>query len=317
MQRPSSLLVALTASIALSATPGAARAAATLVERSDYKALEEARKLLAKGSFAEALEGLNAAEGLPGTSSQKLAEIAALRADALLSLPPSPERKVQADEALLRLFHLDASGSVLTRATFTTQARAQALKAERPVLFHERIGSARLDRPLLIQARLTGAPAGVAHVVLHYRVEPDAADQSGSDEEYVTLPLDQQRSGLFEGYLRPGVGGLPTAGDHVLRYYLVAMSADGALLDSNGSVQAPIRTQISARDAGAPMTGALSVDEGAKRPPVEVPQTPWYKRWQIVAPIGGAIVIGAVVAAVLLQPKPQPPSGSLGKVNLP
>ena len=316
MQRPSPFLVALCASIALWATPGAARAAATLAERSDYKALEEAKKLLAKGSFAEALEALKTAEGLPGTSSQKLAEIAALRADALLALPPSPERKAQADEALLQLFHLDAAGSVLTRATFTTQARAQALKAERPILFHERIGNARLDRPVLVQARLTGAPPG-ARVVLHYRVEPDAADQSGSDEEYVSLPLDQQRSGVFEGYLRPGVGGLPTAGDHVLRYFLVAIGEGGAVLDSNGSVQAPIRTQISARDAGAPMAGALSVDEGARRPPVEVPQTPWYKKWQIVAPIGGAIVIGAVVAAVLLQPKPQPPSGSLGKVDLP
>ena len=310
-------MFASAALVALLAAPGAVRAASAIVQRAENKNLEEAKKLLAKGSFEPALEELKTAEGLPGNSPRQLAEIAALRASALLSLPPSPERKAQADEALVTLFHLDAASAVLPLATFTAQARAQALRAERPLLIHDRIATARLDRPLLIQARLTGSPAAAAKVVLHYRIEPTAADQSGSDEEYVALPMDLQRNGAFEAYLRPGVGGIPTGGDHVLRYYLEARASDGALLDQNGSVREPIRALLSPRDGGQQVTSALSVDEGAKRPVIELATTPWYKRWEIVGPIGGALILGAVVAVVLLQPKPQPQAGSLGKVDLP
>ena len=36
-----------------------------------------------------------------------------------------------------------------------------------------------------------------------------------------------------------------------------------------------------------------------------------------MGPLGAVVVAAAVVTAVLLVPKPQPPSGSLGKVDLP
>jgi hypothetical protein len=308
---------ALLAACALWTAPGAARAASAVVERGDNKNLDEARKLVAKGSFEPALEELKLAEGLPGASARQLAEIAALRASALLGLPATPERAKLADEALLQALHRDPVGIALQQASAAAQARAQALKNDRTLLLHERAGAARSDRPLLIQARLAGLPATGARVTLHYRVEPEAADQSGSDEEYVALSLDQQRNGTFEAYLRPGIGGMPNGGERVLRYYLEAVGADGALLDSNGTLRDPVRAQLTGKEIAAAINTALTVDEGAKRPVVEVPTTPWYKRWQIVAPAAGILAAGAVTAIILMQPKPQATPGTLGKVDLP
>src|SRR5262245_888664 len=104
---------ALLTACALWAAPGAARAASAVGSRGDNKNLDEAKKLLAKGSFEPALEELKLAEGLPGNSPRHLAEICALRASALLALPPTAERAKQADEALVQLFHADAAGAAL------------------------------------------------------------------------------------------------------------------------------------------------------------------------------------------------------------
>jgi len=298
---------------------GQVHAAAEIQYRATNLNLEEAKKRLVKGTPEEALEELKIAEGLPGNTNRHRAEIFALRASALLAQPASPERKQGADEALVALFHTDPEGAALAAATAAAQERAKALKAERPLLLHERQVTVRSGRPVLLRARLSGAQPGSARLFAHYRVEPDAADQSGSDEDYVQIPLEPTRSGAFEGYLRPGIGGIPAGGEHVVRYFLEARSPEGTLLDANGSAREPIRAQLSAtRAEGVPDT-ALALDEGgrAQNPVLPPPPTPWYRRWAVVGPIGGAVVVGAVVAVILLQPKPQPVVGTLGRIDLP
>lgn len=296
---------------------GRAQAAPLLATRADDKAVDHARQLIGKGSLDAALQMLDAAEARPGNSARQVAEIASLRAAALLALPATPERQALADEALVQLFHHDPPALALQLSSAAVQARAQSLRAARTLLLHERVAVARSDRPLLISARIAGPRAAGARIALRYRVEPEAADQSGSDEEYVAVPLEQQRNGAFEAYLRPGIGGMPRGGERVLRYYLEANGPAGEPLDANGSMRDPIRAQLTGRGA-APAGTPLTVDEGAIRAaPAQVPARPWYRRWEIVGPVGGALVASAVAAAVLLHPKPQPTMGSLGKVDLP
>jgi hypothetical protein len=297
-----------------------AGAATEIAFRGANQNLEEAKKLVAKNSWEAALEELRTAEGLPGNSNDQLAQIAALRATALLAQPPAPESKQQADEALVQLWHLDPEGASLALASPAAQARAKALRAERPLVLHARMVTVRSGRPVLVVARLAAAP-GAAQVVLHYRIEPDAADQSGSDAEYVAVALEQRRNGSYEAYLRPGIGGMPAGGEHVLRYFIDVRSPEGAVLDSNGSAGEPVRAQLSAtKGEGPSQPTVLSTDEGghSSRPPAPPPPgRPWYSRWEIVGPAAGALVVGGVIAAVLLHPKPQAQPGSLGKVDLP
>src|SRR5438128_5201960 len=112
------------ASLALWTWP--AMAASSVVLRADNKHLEEAKNHLAKGALEAALEELKSADGLPGNSNRMAAEIAALRAAALLALPRAPERMAQGDEALVRLFHLDPAGAVLPLGGAAGVDRAEA-----------------------------------------------------------------------------------------------------------------------------------------------------------------------------------------------
>jgi hypothetical protein len=321
MQRTARLLALAAASLAAALAPPPAHAASQISYRAINLNLEEARKLTAQGKLEPALSELQIAEGLAGNTDRQLAEIAALRASALLGLPPSPERKRQADDALAQLFHVDPEGLSLQIASAAAQARAKAVRDERPIILHERIVTARSGRPLLVRARLGGAAAASAQLSIHYRIEPAAEGESGSDDDYVRLPMELQRSGAFEAFLRPGIGGVPTGGEHVLRYWLEARSLEGAVLDQNGSQAQPVRAQLSETRTEGAGVGAtvLALDEGGKaaHPVAPPPSTPWYKRWAVIGPAAGVLVVGTVLAVVLLSPKPQPASGSLGRVDLP
>ena len=295
-------------------------ASATLA--AENRNLEEARKRVERQQWAEALEELQAAEQLPGNTNRHLAGIAAVRASALLG-QPTPERTQQARSELWRLFHLDPEGVALSQATPAARALAQELRAERALVLHERLATVRTGRPLRIRARLAGAVVGAPQLFLSYGI------QGATDEgEWIRVPMEsapgttardaQAGPQGYQAWLRPGVGGMPNGGEHVLRYFIEAVGPGGALLDSNGTAREPIRASLS--ETLPESTGLAALDEGGKvahPPPPPPPPTPWYRRWQIVGPVGGALVIGGVVAAVLLQPKPQPIAGSLGRVDLP
>lgn len=305
--------------------------AAELVYRSTNQNLENGKSLAGKARFEQALEELQLAETLPGNTNRHLAEIGALKATSLLGLGVTPERRQAAVEALVAMFHVDPDGTALALASDDAKALAQALKAERALLLHDRLVTVRTGRPLRIRARLTGAGFGEAQVFVRYRVEPDVDQLSGEQlarisdpAEYVKVALEPAGSAV-EAYLRPGVGGIPQEGEHVLRYYLEAIGPGGALLDANGSAALPIRVQLSTtRTEGAGIAGADAVlatlDEGGKMahpPPPPPPPPPWYRNWKVLGPVGGGLVVVGIVAAVVLSPRPQPVSGSLGTVTLP
>lgn len=293
------LLTAMTVSAALAA---------------ENRNLVEARKRVEKQQWAEALEELQAAEQLPGNSSRHLAEIAALRASALLGqAPPTPERRQQAREELLKVFHYDADAAALAQATPAARDLAQELRAAHALVLHERLGTVRTGRPIRVRARLAGAVVGAPQLFLDYGIQ--GATEEG---DWIRVPMDPAGAQQYEAWLRPGVGGMPGGGEHVLRYFIEATGAGGALLDSNGTAADPIRASLS--ETLPETSGLAALDEGGKAahpPPPPPPPTPWYRRWEIVGPVGGALVIGGVVAAVLLQPKPQAVPGSLGRVDLP
>ena len=326
-----SLRRASAAALALAASSGALPAVAAEIRyRGKNLNLEEARSLVGKARYEEALEELQTAEQLPGNTNRHLADLFLLRASALLGLPPNAERTAQAKQALVSLFHVDPEGLGLPLSSDPVRRLAQQVRAERPLLLHDRLVTVRTGRPMRLRARVTGAQA--ASIFVRYRVEPEL-DASGNlplaslgdPDEYVRVQLDPRGSDSFEAFLRPGVGGIPSDGEQVIRYYLEAFDSAGKLLDSNGTAQEPIRVQLSeTRTEGAGVGGAdvvlATLDEGGKMahpPPPPPPPPPWYKRWEIVGPIGGALVIGGVIALVVLSPKPQPPGGSLGTVSLP
>ena len=274
--------------------------------------LDEARKRVANRQWDAALEELSAAAQLPGNTDRHRADIAALEASALLGSGPSPALRQQAADALVRMFHLDEGGTSLAGATDAARALAQELRSQRALVLHEHLLSARTGRPLRIRARLAGAVVGAPQLTLGYALEG-----FGDDNDYVRIPMEAAGA-QFEAWLRPGVGGVPLRGEHVLRYFIEASGAGGAVLDSNGTPGDPIRAQLSETLPEA--RGLAALDEGgrpAHPPPPPPPPKPWYRRWEIAGPIGGALVVGGIVAAVLLQPKPQPQAGSLGRVDLP
>ena len=322
-------LAALLAALAVCTAP-ATGLAAEIRFRGTNQNLEEARALVGKARYEEALEELKTAETLPGNTNRHAADLAMLRASALLGLPPNAERTQQAKDALATLFHVDPEGASLLAATDNVKALALQLKSERALLLHDRLVTVRSGRPLRLRARLSGGPAGAA-LFVRYRTEPEV-DANGDlaislvDEgEYVRVQLEPRTADSYEAFLRPGVGGVPADGEHVIRYYLEARDSAGKVIDQNGTARDPIRVQLSeTRTEGAGVGGADAVcatlDEGGKMahpPPPPPPPPPWYKRWEIVGPVGGALVIGGVIAAVVLSPKPQPPQGTLGTVTLP
>ena len=289
---------------ALSLLVPAARAA-------DNQNLAEARRRVQKQQWAQALDELQAAEQLPGNTTRHRAEIAALRASALLGQPG--EHGPQAREQLVQLFHLDPEGAALASATPAARGLAQELRSERALVLHERLATVRTGRPLRIRARLAGAAVGAPQLFLSYGLE-GATDEG----DFVRVPMEPAGAHTWEAWLRPGVGGVPRGGEHVLRYFIEAVVPGGAVLDSNGTARDPIRAQLS--ETLPETTGLAALDEGGKvahPPPPPPPATPWYRRWEIAGPVGGALLVGGVLAAVLLQPKPQPMPGSLGRVDLP
>jgi hypothetical protein len=277
------------------------------------KNLEEAAKRVQRGDYGTALEELQLAEQLPGNSIRQRARIQALRASALLGVqPPMPENERDAAAALAEMFHLDPEGTELADATQAAKALAQQLRSERTLVLHERMVTARSGRPLRIRARLAGARLGEPQLFLSYR------PLSGEEPEFIRVQMERASAAdTYEAWLRPGVGAMPARGEQVIDYFIEVIGPGGALLDSNGSAKDPIRLQLSETLPEA--AGLAALDEGGKpaHPYVPPPPTPWYKRWAVIGPIGGALVVGGVVALLLLQPKPQPASGSLGRVDLP
>jgi hypothetical protein len=292
--------------------------------------LEEARSLVGKARYEEALPELATAEELPGNTMRHLADIYALRASALLGLGQTPEHKQQAAATLYQLWHVDPTGTALASATQAARDLAEQVRVSRPIVLHDRIVTARTGRPIRIRARLS-TPVPGAHLFVRYRLEPELdvhdVQQTVSlvdADEFAKVELEPQGDQV-EAYLRPGVGGVPGDGDHVLRYYVESYGPDGRLLDLNGTPHQPIRMQLSeTRTEGAGVGGAdaiiATLDEGgrAAHPPPPPPLgPPWYKRWEIIGPVGGVIVAGVVVGLIVAQPKPLPPNGSLGRVDIP
>ena len=275
--------------------------------------LANARSLVASGKYADALVDLQAVSQMYGNTLREQAEIAALRASSLLGLPETPEHRVDATEALMQMYHVDPDGSALSVATDPAKTLAQQLRATRTLVLTDRIVTARSGRPLRIRARLAGVRIGEPQLFLNYSA------QHGSDEpEYIRIQMDRVAAAdTYEAWLRPGVGGVPAGGEHLLLYYIEALGPNGVQLDSNGSPADPIRLTLS--DTLPEVAGIAALDEGGRpaHPAVPLPPRPWYKRWQIVAPIVGVIVVGGVAALVLTEPKPQPLPGSLGRVDLP
>jgi hypothetical protein len=292
----------------------------------ENEALREARALMAQSLFEEAIAKLAAAEPQARGIARQQAEIAALRASALLGLPQAPERIPAAREQLVRLFHLDAQGASLSSASAAAQRLAQEVRASQPLVLHERLAAARSGRLLHMRATLVNGPPG-ARMVLRYRAEPegDFGDaESGlaslvAPEDYVTLALESNAPGAFEAWLKPGEAGVPAGGERVLRYYFEAFDAAGQLVDRNGSADEPARMLLSELHAEEALAGTAvlaPLDEVAigNRPPPAPPSPPFYKRWAFWLPVGGALAVGAGVVVYALLPKPQPPQGSLGNV---
>jgi hypothetical protein len=277
------------------------------------KNLEEAARRVQKGEFGIALEELQLAEQLPGNSIRQRARIHALRASALLGVqPPMPENQRDAGNALAEMYHLDPEGTELVDATPAAKAVAQQIRSERLLVLHDRLVTARSGRPLRIRARIVGARVGEPQLFLSYR------PLSGEEPEFIRVQMDRAAAAdTYESWLRPGIGGVPARGEQVIDYFIEALGPGGSLLDSNGSLKDPIRLQLSETLPEA--AGLAALDEGGKpaHPYIPPPPVPWYKRWAVIGPIGGALVVGGVVALILLQPKPQPASGSLGRVDLP
>jgi hypothetical protein len=279
--------------------------------------LANARSLVAAGKYADALVDLQAVSQMYGNTMREQAELSALRASALMGLPETPEHRQDATDALIQMYHVDPEGTALARATDAAKALAQEMRSQRALVVTDRIVIARSGRPLRIRGRLVGARIGEPQLFLSY-----SAQHGGEEPEYVRIPMDRVAGGTegsptYEAWLRPGVGGMPGGGEHLLLYFIEAVGPGGALLDSNGNAKDPIRLTLS--DTLPEAAGIAALDEGGRpaHPVVPPPPRPWYKRWEIVGPIVGALVIGGVVAAVVAQPKPQPAPGTLGKLDLP
>jgi hypothetical protein len=285
--------------------------------------LANARSLLAAGKYADALVDLTAVSQMYGNTLREQAELSALRASALLGLPESEEHRRDAAEALVAMYHVDPEGTALTRATDAAKALAQHMRSGRALVLTDRVVTARSGRPLRIRARLMGAHVGEPQLFLNY-----SAQHGGEEPEYVRVPMDRvglQEGGhekniaspAYEAWLRPGVGGMPGGGEHLLLYFIEAMGPGGMLLDSNGTPKDPIRLTLS--DTLPEVAGIAALDEGGRpaHPVVPPPPTPWYKRWEIVVPIVAVLVVGGVAVGVATQPKPQPAPGTLGRLDLP
>lgn len=275
--------------------------------------LANARSLIAAGKYADALVDLQAVSRMYGNTMQEQAEIFSLRASALLGLPDTPEHQKDAADALLAMVHVDPEGTALARASDAARKLAQQIRNSRALVLTDRILSARAGRPVRIRARLAGARIGEPQLFLDYSA------QHGSEEpEYVRIPMNRVAvADTYEAWLRPGVGGVPGGGEHLLVYYLEAVGPDGAVLDSNGTAKDPIRLTLS--DTLPEAAGIAALDEGgrAAHPLLPPPPTPWYRRWGIVGTVAGVLLVGGVVAIIALQPKPQPSGGTLGTVGLP
>jgi hypothetical protein len=275
--------------------------------------LANARSLVAAGKYADALVDLQAVSQMYGNTMREQAELSALRASALLGLPESPEHQKDAADALIAMYHVDPDGTALARATDAARALAQNLRSQRALVLTDRVVTARSGRPLRIRARLMGARIGEPLLYLSY-----SAQHAGEEPEYVRVPMERvPAQDVYEAWLRPGVGGVPGGGEHLLLYFIEAMGPSGALLDSNGTPKDPIRLTLS--DTLPEAAGIAALDEGGKpaHPVIPPPPTPWYKRWEIIVPVVAVLVVGGVVAGVESQPKPQPSPGTLGKVDLP
>ena len=289
--------------------PGAPSAPSVETDR-----LANARSLVAAGKYADALMDLQAVSQMYGNTMREQAELDALRATALLGLPDTPEHRQDAIDALVGMYHVDPDGSALARASDAAKQLAQQIRATRALVLTDRIVTARSGRPLRIRARLAGARVGEPQLFLDY-----SAQHAGSDDtDYVRIPMDRVAAqDTYEAWLRPGVGGVPQGGEHLMLYFIEAVGADGSLLDSNGSVKDPIRLTLS--DTLPEAAGIAALDEGGRpaHPVLPPPPTPWYKHYGIIGTVAGVIVAGAVVGIIVAQPKPQPSPGTLGKVELP
>jgi len=187
---------------------------------------------------------------------------------------------------------------------------AAAAEPNKAFILHERLVTARSGRPLRIRASIAGAQPGELQLFLGYRPreEPD----------FIRVQMDRAAAAdTWEVWLRPGIGAMPARGEQVIDYFIEAVGPGGAVLDSDGTAKEPIRLQLSETLPEA--AGLAALDEGGKpaHPYVPPPPAPWYRRWAIVGPIGGVLVVGGIAALFLLQPRPQPAAGTLGRVDLP
>jgi hypothetical protein len=159
---------------------------------------------------------------------------------------------------------------------------------------------------------------GEPQLFLSYSAQHGTTPGAEDESEYVRIAMDRVAAqDTYEAWLRPGVGGVPGGGEHLVNYFIEAIGPDGTPLDSNGTAKDPIRLTLS--DTLPEAAGIAALDEGGRpaHPVVPPPPVPWYKHYGIIGTVAGVLVVGSVVAIIAAQPKPQAAPGSLGKVDLP
>jgi hypothetical protein len=278
--------------------------------RPQNRNLIEARELLAQGRIPEAQRELDTAATLPGNSPATRQEIAVVRAQLLL-LQKTPN-EVAARGLVVQLLHADPEGKAFAGAAPAVVEFVQRVRAEQPLVLHDKAAPSRPGRPIKLKARLADPQGKVAGLTLHFRghgagawvkdaMRRDATGWSGLIRE----PAALAPPGVTDGYL--------------IDYYLTAEDASGRELDANGVEEAPLQLEITSAslvEEPAPLPEVRW--DAAVAPPVAAEtKKPWYLEWYVLAG-AGVVVAGAVAgitAAALSGPDQHP--NTLGVMEFP
>lgn len=268
------------------------------------RSLEYARELVAKGRHEDALRELDTAAALPGNTNRIVAEIHATRAQALiLQKKPNP---AAARDLIVEVLHFDPDATLLADVAPAVKAVVDEVRANQPLVLHDRVAVARAGRPLKMKARVIDPKGTVASLTLHYK--------GHHVPTYDTEPMKKDFSG-WSAFIRDTAALAPAGVEDgfFVDYFLTAQDAKGAVVDSNGSEETPISMEVSATKAeeaglgrGVDLGAMLHVNDGTEAPVAVVePEKAWWKRWYTIAGAGvvvTAITVGTIVA--LSEPDP-------------
>lgn len=277
------------------------------------RSLEYAKELVQKGRHADALRELDTAAALPGNSNRVVMEIHATRAQALiLKKNPNPQA---ASDLIVEVLHFDPEASMLADAPAEVRTLVDRIRAEQVLVLHDRIAVTRAGRPIKVKARLVDPLTKVAGLTLHYK--PHAI------QSYSTEPMRRERA-AWSGLVRDPQALAPAgvADGFLIDYFVTAEDASGAVLDSNGSDESPITTEVSstkAEEAGVGHVDLTAIRELDDKPlaaaAVPVEAVPLYRRWYVLT--GAGVAVAAIVAGtVVLLSDDEPLQAHIGEINL-